>query len=115
VSPTWFPPRIESGRLRFQALPQFAQRTPWPPRLVADDMPAHKKAVVKTYVVQTKGKQTPHFPPGFAGPESGQIGLEACERTGHCPRTAAEGGESAGVNTGSAWPKSARTNHCALF
>ena len=55
-----------SGELFVELLKQLMYRRKKPLHLVVDGLPAHKKAVVKTYVASTKGRLTLHFLPGYA-------------------------------------------------
>ena len=55
-----------SGELFVKLLKQLMYRRKKPLHLVVDGLPAHKKAVVKEYVADTKGRLTLHFLPGYA-------------------------------------------------
>jgi transposase len=55
-----------SGELFVVLLKQLMYRRKKPLHLVVDGLPAHKKKVVKEYVVSTDGRLTLHFLPGYA-------------------------------------------------
>ena len=55
-----------TGELFVELLKQLMYRRKKPLHLVVDGLPAHKKAVVKEYVVSTGGRLTLHFLPGYA-------------------------------------------------
>ncbi len=55
-----------TGELFVELLGSLMYRRKKPLHLVIDDWPAHKKAVVKTYVADTKERLTLHFLPGYA-------------------------------------------------
>ncbi len=55
-----------TGELFVKLLKQLMYRRKKPLHLVIDGLPAHKKAVVKTYVADTGGRLTLHFLPGYA-------------------------------------------------
>lgn len=54
-----------TGELFVELLKQLIYRRKKPLHLVIDGLPAHSKAVVKTYVADTKGRLTLHFLPGY--------------------------------------------------
>ena len=64
----WFAiyPGALNGELFVELLKQLMHRRKKPLYLVVDGLPAHKKAVVKTYVAGTEGRLTLHFLPGYA-------------------------------------------------
>src|SRR5512145_505914 len=64
----WFVtyPGALNGELFVDLLKKLMHRRRKPLHLVLDGLPAHKKAVVKTYVASTQGKLTLHFLPGYA-------------------------------------------------
>lgn len=55
-----------TGELFVELLKRLMYRRKKPLHLVIDGLPAHKKAVVRTYVAETKGRLTLHFLPGYA-------------------------------------------------
>ena len=55
-----------NGELFVELLKKLMHRRKKPLHLVVDGLPAHKKAVVKTYVAATEGRLTLHFLPGYA-------------------------------------------------
>lgn len=55
-----------TGELFVELLKRLMYRRKKPLHLVIDGLPAHKKAVVKTYIADTKGRLTLHFLPGYA-------------------------------------------------
>lgn len=55
-----------TGELFVQLLQNMMHRRKKAVHLVVDGLPAHKKGVVKQYVMGTKGKLTLHFLPGYA-------------------------------------------------
>ena len=54
-----------TGELFVELLKQLIYRRKKPLHLVIDGLPAHSKAVVNTYVADTKGRLTLHFLPGY--------------------------------------------------
>lgn len=64
----WFAtyPGALNGELFVELLKQLMHRRKKPLHLIVDGLPAHKKAVVKTYVAGTEGRLTLHFLPGYA-------------------------------------------------
>lgn len=55
-----------TGELFVELLKQLMYRRKKPLHLVIDGLPAHKKAVVKDYIISTRGRLTLHFLPGYA-------------------------------------------------
>ena len=55
-----------TGELFVTLLKQLMHRRKKPLHLVVDGLPAHKKKVVKDYVVSTEGRLSLHFLPGYA-------------------------------------------------
>jgi transposase len=55
-----------SGELFVTLLRKMMRRRARPVHLVVDGLPAHKTAVVKTYVASTRGRLTLHFLPGYS-------------------------------------------------
>jgi transposase len=55
-----------TGELFVEWLKKLMKRRKKPMHLIVDGLPAHKKAVVKEYVVSTQGKLTLRFLPGYA-------------------------------------------------
>jgi transposase len=55
-----------SGELFVTLLRKMMRRRAKPVHLVVDGLPAHKTAVVKTYVASTRGRLTLHFLPGYS-------------------------------------------------
>jgi transposase len=55
-----------SGELFVDLLKKLMRRRRKPVHLVVDGLPAHKKVIVKDYVVSTGGRLTLHFLPGYA-------------------------------------------------
>jgi len=55
-----------TGELFVELLKHLMFRRKKPLHLVVDGLPAHKKAVVKEYVLGTEGRLTLHFLPGYA-------------------------------------------------
>lgn len=55
-----------TGELFVELLKKLMYRRKKAVHLVVDGLPAHKKALVKQYVADTKGKLTLHFLPGYA-------------------------------------------------
>lgn len=55
-----------TGELFVELLKKMMHRRKKPARLVIDGLPAHKKAIVKDYLVSAAGKLTLHFLPGYA-------------------------------------------------
>lgn len=55
-----------TGELFVELLKKLMHRRKKPLHLVVDGLPAHKKSVVKEYVVSTEGRLSLHFLPGYA-------------------------------------------------
>jgi transposase len=81
-----------SGELFVDLLKKLMKYRKRPLHLAVDGLPAHKKAVVKTYVAQTKGKLTLHFLPGYAPDLSpDELVWSHAKRTGNARRPLQKG------------------------
>lgn len=76
-----------SGELFVELLKKLMYRRKNPLHLVIDGLPAHKKALVRDYVVSTQGRLTLHFLPGYA-PELNpdELVWSHAKRTGNARR-----------------------------
>jgi len=55
-----------TGELFVELLKSMMQGRQRPVKLIVDGLPAHKKAIVKEYVLSTEGMLSLHFLPGYA-------------------------------------------------
>ena len=55
-----------NGELLVELLRTLMRRRKKPVHLILDSLPAHKRAIVRDYVVGTAGRLTLHFLPGYA-------------------------------------------------
>jgi transposase len=83
-----------SGELFVELLKKLMFNRKKPVHLIVDGLPAHKKAVVKDYVVSTQGKLILHFLPGYApdlNPD--ELVWSHVKRTGVARRPLQKGGK----------------------